>query len=283
MSFEMTEADWSRKILQEVISQALPGRTKHVDLFGQENAVKQIKPFLSIDRPMPHTLLRGEPGVGKTHFARWVAYQRMETFEEVTCPVTPGELPLRGIVLLDEVHRQVRPENLFTIMDKSVTVTIFGATTRPDKLDPAFASRFFLNLYLMPLGVEAAQEMLASLVSVSEESAPIYAQASAGNARQVERIAEVVKRIGDDPDRVLAACQVTGDGISNDQITYMLHLKRSGRPLGVAQIALMMYSDEFSVKRLERQLLEKGLVELQVKGRTLTPLGLAYLDLLTGP
>jgi Holliday junction resolvasome RuvABC ATP-dependent DNA helicase subunit len=274
------DRDYTMQILKDILQVYLPRRMMGINMFGQEQAVTQIKPFLDSNLPMPHILLRGEPGIGKTHFAKWIASQRHETFESLVCPVAIRDIPTYGIILLDEVHRQAKPEELFTMMDDSVTVTFIGATTRPDKLEPAFASRFFLDLHLVPLTDKAAAEMVNSLADVTEGNAILYAHASAGVPRQVERIAEVIKRIGDNPQQVLAACRVTADGITEAQIDYMTVLAKSTRPMGAQQLATLLYTDEATVRLLERYLVQLGLIDLQVNGRALTPLGYAYIKAL---
>jgi replication-associated recombination protein RarA len=88
-------------------------------------------------------LLTGEPGLGKTQFGRWLAWRRQKPFFERLAPVKPESLPPYGVLLLDEVHRQSDVESLFPVMDKGV-LTVIAATTKPDKLDSAFRSRFLL-------------------------------------------------------------------------------------------------------------------------------------------
>jgi len=252
--------------------------SQEIELFGQEAVVKQITPFLNRDVQFPNTLILGEPGMGKTHLARWIAGERGESFEELMAPVAPEDIPGFGIVLLDEVHRQTRPESLFPTME-SDRVTILGATTRPEKLEPAFASRFFLKLYLTRHSNEAMAEMAKWLLrDVTDETAEIFASASAGNPRQLERIAAVAAQIGvNDAEAVLSTVQITADGLTDIHLRMLRTLRKGNRPMGLSTLAVMLYLDEDTVKQHERLLVEFDLVELRPNGRLITKTGRQYL------
>lgn len=247
--------------------------------FGQEEAISQIRPFLSRDANFPNTLILGEPGIGKTRLARWIADQRAEQFEEVLCPAKPEDIPDYGIVLLDEAHRQRHPEWLFPTMENA-TVTILGATTRPELLEPAFASRFFLTLYLTRYSEKAMVELAQHLLpDANDESTDMYAGASAGNPRQMERIAAVANEVGvNDMELVLSTCRITGDGLTELHLRLLRTLAKGNRPMGLGTIATLLYLDEDTVKQHERLLIEEDLIELRSNGRMVTRAGKRYLE-----
>jgi Holliday junction resolvasome RuvABC ATP-dependent DNA helicase subunit len=249
-----------------------------VIFFGQEGIKEQIAPFLDRPQGFPNTLILGEPGIGKTQLAKWIANQRNQPFEELLCPVKPEDLPGYGIVLLDESHRQRHPEWLWPVMDND-TVTILSATTRPEILEPAFKSRFFIVLHLGKYSEEALIKFCEYLLpGISEEAAEVYAGASAGNPRQMEKICAVAKEMGmDDPELVLATCRITADGVTEYQIKLLEALRKGNRPLGLSSLATLMYTDEQSVREAERMLIEHDLVELRSNGRSLTRRGKRYL------
>ena len=246
--------------------------------FGQEEVLGQVAPFIERKAPFPHTLILGEPGIGKTRLARWIADQREEPFEELMSPAKPEDLPTKGIILLDEAHRQNRPEWLFPVME-SATVTILGATTRPEQLEPAFASRFFLTLYLNRYSENAMVEMVQFLLPGADDvSVSIYAGASAGNPRQLERIVAVAEQLGaNEAELVLSAIRVTGDGLTDVHMRLLRVLRKGNRPMGLGTIAVMLYLDESTVKQHERLLIEYDLVELRSNGRLITKAGKQYL------
>lgn len=273
-----TNRAWMSRLLGD--DEALASSsTREVIFFGQDDVKGQVAPFLDRVEAFPNTLILGESGIGKTQFGRWIASQRSEAFEEMLCPAKPEDIPIRGIVLLDEAHRQRSPEWLFPTME-SDTVTILAATTRPELLEPAFKTRFFITIHMPKADEKALIELCQHLLpDVDDESASIYAGASAGNPRQMERICAVAKEVGvNDPDLALAISRLTVDGVSEYQIRVLETLRRAARPMGIGSIAVMMYSDEASVREAERLLVENGLVGLHSNGRTLTKRGKRYLE-----
>ncbi len=248
------------------------------EFFGQEDAMAQVAPFLARQQSFPNTLILGMPGIGKTYLAKWIASRRLDQFEELLCPVNPDDLPPDGIVLLDECHRQRHPEWLFPSLE-SPDFTIIGATTRPEQLDPAFKSRFILTLHLKRYSHEAMMKMAQSgLAGLSDESADVYAAASAGNPRQLELLLEIARAVGqDDYEAVLSAARITGDGLTDMHLRVLNGLAKAGRPTGLATLASMLYTDEQTVREHEQYLVWLGLVEMRSNGRILSRNGRRYL------
>ncbi len=246
--------------------------------FGQPNVMAQIAPFMEGEEAFPHTILLGEPGLGKTHLARWIAAKRKEPFEELLAPVNMTDLPRIGIVLIDEVHRQTKPEPLFKIMAEDVP-TVMAATTRPEVVDKAFKSRFFLELHLRPYSTEAMRKLIEGTLGSMGGHLDMLSTAAAGNPRQANRIAEVARRLNTtNPDRILEAARVTVDGLTEMHLVYLETLKQYVKPVGLTNLAAAMYSDEGSVRDLDRLLVKLQLVVLQPNGRLLTQLGHDYAN-----
>lgn len=270
----MTQVNWAKSYLDSEVQIAQP-----VPYFGQQEIRNKIQPFLE-QHKFPHTLLTGPPGIGKTHLAHWIAGMRAQQFEEHLCPVTISDVAHYGIVFLDEIHRQSNPESLYPLMD-NVTVTLIGATTRPESLEPAFRSRFFLVLKLRHYTPEAMAEMLRhyAQADLDDEIAMTFAKASAGNPRQLQRIILTAQGIDSwDPEEVLQVCQVNADGLTEAHFDYLTQLYGAGRPVGVSQLALLLYSDDQTVKEVERLLLHHDLISLTSSGRKLTKKGRRYLE-----
>lgn len=183
-------------------------------------------------------------------------------------------------MLLDEAHRQTRPESLWPAMENR-HVTVIGATTRPEKLEPAFKSRFFLQLHLERYGTEAMEELIYHLTDGWDaDSVETLAKASGGNPRQAERIVETAKGLNThEPEVVLSACRITADGLTDLHLRYLSALDKLNRPVGLHQLSTMLWSDDQTVRETERMLIEFGLIELTSSGRTLTRNGKTYLKI----
>lgn len=268
---------WARRTLGIRASPPKPEK-KFVPFFGQQSLKNQIQPFL--DEPvMPPVLLFGEPGMGKNAFVEWIANERLEPVEELVCPISPGT-PFSdfGIIFLDEVHLLKKPEWLFRRMESRTGSSIIAATTRPERLDPAFKSRFFIQLYFKPYTIKDMKNLVRfHLSDASEDVVEIYAGGSAGNPRQAMRIVETAMVMDvEDAESVMKACRITGDGINDFQLRYLQVL--SNNPVGLEQVALLMYADKETIRLSERFLIHLGLVELTPNGRKLTRDGQRYVD-----
>ena len=249
---------------------------EEVPFIGQYPAQDQVKPFLDAER-FPHILLLGDPGLGKTQFAKWIAWKRQKPFFERMAPQRPMDLPAYGVMLLDEVHRQRRPEDLFPSMDKGL-LTIVAATTKPDKLDPAFKSRFLISLKFRPYPLDEMIEIIEAMSGGKAKNVETFATAAAGNPRTAEKIVLAAEGLKTwNPEEVLKSVRITADGLSEDHFDYLKALARIGRPAGIGQIATTMMSTADQAKQHERILLEMEFVELRSQGRTLTIKGEQYV------
>lgn len=265
---------WSNSVLEDISreSQVPEG----VDLIGQQVIRSQINPYLEAVK-FPHSLILGPPGIGKTHLARWIASYRMEPFEEFLAPLRAEQLPDTGMILIDEAHRQNRPEFLFPFMEKG-EVCFMAATTRPELLDPAFVSRFSLRLDLEPLNAEDSETLIAKLL-MTDADVSILARASAGNPRQAERIVSTAKALNThDPEKILEAVRINADGMDDVHLKILRTMKRIARPVGVAQVATMLYTSEQDIKEHERLLMAYGLIDMTTGGRMLTKKGQKYAE-----
>lgn len=179
----------------EVAGAALrPQRLK--DYLGQPNAVAMLEPpirtSLLMEKPLPHVLLCGSYGQGKTTLAKIIAKEMGSNFIEVNARIKPQDMVsvLRNlqpgdIVFADEVH-QLSSEIIETILypamedfelhiTESVNAnriskteyispfTFIGATTETGRLLKPFYSKFPLKITL----AEYTEETIATIISNS--------------------------------------------------------------------------------------------------------------------
>ena len=274
-----TPTDWTQ------FETAASSNTGVIQFIGQETMKERVEPFINADT-FPHMLLTGEPGLGKSQFAQWVAISREIESQILTAPINKADLDValwKPFVILDEAHKQKDSTWLFRLMEAH-EYTFIATTNMPEKMDDAFRSRFVMQLRIAPYTVEdmAKIAFYYSYGECDDEAAlSVFAAASAGNPRQARRIMDTARALNSfDPEEVLSTIRVTADGVTEEHIAYLTLLNKHDRPLGVSYIATMLYIDEKTIKYLERLLTDMDLVELSASGRKLTGRGRAYVHLL---
>lgn len=251
-----------------------------VPFIGQVQIKRQVEPFIDGEK-FPHLLLTGDPGLGKTQFAKWVAWRRQKPFYERLAPVKPQDLPVYGIMLLDEVHRQSNVEGLFPVMDQGI-LSIVAATTKPEKLDSAFKSRFLLHLRLNRYSLAEMKDIIRVMGGPDAPvDVDVLANASMGHPRTAELIVRTAQGLGTwDPETVLRSCRITADGLTGDHMDFLAALKRVNRPVGRGQVAELTHLTSDACGRIERDLLGMNLIDLSPQGRKLTVRGEQYVKML---
>lgn len=171
-----------------------PQRLK--DYLGQESAVKALEPSIKsallTEKALPHVLLCGSYGQGKTTLAKIIAKEMGGNFVEVNSRVKPRDMMrvLKGlkkgdIVFIDEVH-QLTPEVIETILypamedfqlhmieedgehatgrvEPIAPFTLIAATTESGKLLRPFYSKFPIKVTL----ADYTPEVIATIVKNS--------------------------------------------------------------------------------------------------------------------
>ncbi len=194
------------------------------EFIGQEQVVNQLKIIVqaAIKRgeAVPHILLAGPPGLGKTTLANIVANSIGVKIKVTTGPVLERSgdiaailagLSQKDIVFIDEIHRLPRhvEEVLYPAMEdfkldlivgkgpaaRSVRLnlpffTLIGATTRPGLLTAPLRDRFrrilTLDYYLLEDMVKIAYKVVGKVgLNLEENAAVALAKRARGTPRQL--------------------------------------------------------------------------------------------------
>lgn len=259
------------------------------ELIGQ-NAIKaQLK--ISIQaakmqhRAMPHLLISGPGGLGKTTVANCAAnlmgtpyvegnattLQSADTLIDTIC-----NIPRNGILFIDEIHNldRITQETLYTVMedftlvDKSMyglqiqPFTLIGATTHAGKLRESFLTRFKLRCQMDYYSPEELAEVIKRSFGFEHTPALEIGKVSRGIPRVAISYAEWIRdwcmvegvQVWDEyiaP--ALDAIGVDKHGLTPQDRQYLEVLSRNfrGGPAGLAAIAASMNT---AVETLENEI-----------------------------
>lgn len=255
--------------------------------------------------PLPHLLLTGAAGLGKTTLSREIAKLMSVPFYEqpaqtYTTKVIQTEIPKmkpRSILFIDEVHRlRINAEELlYSIMQDqrlgNVTmphISVIGATTIEGMLSKPFRDRFMTVLHFRDYNLGE----LVAILEINGCTNRIVASEIALRSRGVPRIAkslyEFCRQYADtksmdlDIDVVEKVCglkKIDKYGLMEDDRRLLMALAYRGQPMGVDALSHTLDIDSNTIKGvLEHFLLKMNFIEISSDGRKITGDGTKYLE-----
>jgi Holliday junction DNA helicase RuvB len=260
---------------------------------------------------LEHVMLAsGLHGVGKTTLAHIIAYQAGVGLASVSGPITVEDIRpvLRSmsdgdILFWDEIHLAVAGNRNradwmlpFLISGELITssgaeqmpkVTVIGATTDVGKLPNTLISRFMVKPKLVPYTPAEAVEIARSLsarmsIPTKQSEREIIASASNGNPRDMRSILVAMRDQTFEPgnltgtvdmDLALQWAGFTRDGLTDVAVDMLLILLMSKNHTCSEQGIAAQLGEPGPLRHHEQLLLQKGLLSITGRGRTLTPEG----------
>lgn len=276
------------------------------EYIGQTKAKSILNAFINgtkaRGKQLPHLLIHGSAGCGKTTLAKIVAKELGLKFTEIISTNSIDIYELfeiftevdGGVVFLDEVHALPRDivESLYPIMedfrygDKVFKpFTLIGATTEPGEIiqdRKPFYDRFKNKIKLSDYNLEEMTKIVKQYFAKTfpgENIDESIFEKVAENSRFTPRIAisilETTVYMNGDFETAIDSFDILYKGYNLDDLKYLSFLKKHTKGVGISAIAGCLGTSRDNVSQnTESWLLKNSLIEITKQGRKLTEKGL---------
>lgn len=275
-----------------------PGISAFSSYLGQAPIVNRMKQYVSSAKergaPLPHVLLSGPPGVGKTTLAQVIAAElgrRLVTLwgqNGSAINVTFSDIRPLDIVFIDEIDglSPAQQQELFEHMAKDITV--IAATNYPGRLSSSLRERFSIQEALEIYSPAELTEIvkraaLEDQIDVPEDVARAIAERSRGSARGAIALVQKVRDLKGlaSVEAALEAfrtLEIDNLGLTKHDRRYLSILDESEEGVGIDALASKMGESADSLEAAtEPYLLQQELIERTRSGRRITDKGRRHL------
>lgn len=283
------------------------------DVVGQEDAIHRLRIMTSgcksSGQVMPHVLIDGPPGLGKTTIASAIANElgvNLYTVNAAAVRTIKNIIPYlmnlepRSVLFIDEIHRlpKLVEEFLYPVMEDfridmlvenkpdSIDLPVFtmvGATTSGGSLSQPFYDRFtmkeHLSFYSDNVLAKLVRSNAAKLgLSLTDSQMISIAERSKGTPRILnarlqwyKNYVESYPEDKDDIDKIFNSQGIDSNGFDcNDKLYIEILKKNRTNPLGLKAISSMTgIAMETIENSIEPYMVRKGYVIRTQKGRLL--------------
>lgn len=285
--------------------------TKFDDIIGQEDTIKRLRIMStgckSSGQVMPHVLIDGPPGLGKTTIASAIANELNVNLYTVNAAAIRSikniipylmNLEPRSVLFIDEIHRlpKLVEEFLYPVMEdfridmlvedkpESIDLPIFtmvGATTSGGSLSQPFYDRFTIKEHLTFYSSDVLAKLVGSNadklgLSLTDSQMQQIAERSKGTPRILNARLQWYKNYiasypedSDNIDKIFDSQGIDKNGFDcNDQKYIEVLQKNRFSPLGLKSISSMTgIAMETIENSIEPYMIRMGYVIRTQKGR----------------